>query len=64
MALSVSEVFPNKPDKICHFHFSRDIGKYILSEQYGSIRKFLIDNKIRTSLRRLADDLITQFWRL
>lgn len=22
MALAVSEVFPNKPDKICHFHFS------------------------------------------
>jgi len=60
MALAVSEVFPNKPDKICHFHFSRDIGKDILSEQYDSIRKFLIDNKIRTSLRRLADDLITE----
>jgi hypothetical protein len=60
MALAVSEVFPTKPDKICHFHFSRDIGKDILSEQYDSIRKFLIDNKIRTSLRRLADDLITQ----
>jgi hypothetical protein len=60
MALAVSEVFPNKPDKICHFHFSRDIGKDILSEQYDSIRKFLIDNKIKTSLKRLADDLITQ----
>jgi hypothetical protein len=60
MALAVSEVFPNKPDKICHFHFSRDIGKDILSEQYDSIRKFLIDTKIRTSLRRLADDLITE----
>jgi hypothetical protein len=60
MALAVSEVFPNKPDKICHFHFSRDIGKDILSEQYDLIRKFLIDNKIKTSLRRLADDLITE----
>ncbi len=60
MKLAVSEVFHNKPDKICHYHFSRDIGKDILSEQYDSIRKFLIDNKIRTSLRRLADDLITE----
>jgi hypothetical protein len=60
MKLAVSEVFPYKPDKICHYHFSRDIGKDILSEQYDSIRKFLIDNKIKTSLRRLADDLITQ----
>jgi len=60
MKLAVSEVFTNKPDKICHYHFSRDIGKDILSEQYDLIRKFLIDNKIRTSLRRLADDLITE----
>lgn len=60
MKLAVSEVFPNKPDKICHYHFSRDIGKDILSEQYDFIRKFLIDNKIRTSLRRLDDDLITE----
>jgi len=60
MALAVSKVFPNKPDKICHFHFSRDIGKDILSEQYDLIRKFLIDNKIKTSLKRLADELITQ----
>jgi hypothetical protein len=60
MALAVSEVFSNKPDKICHFHFSRDIGKDILSEQYDLIRKFLIVNKIKTNLRRLADDLITE----
>lgn len=60
MKLAVSEVFPYKPDKICHYHFSRDIGKDILSEQYDSIRDFLIDNRIRTSLRRLADDLITE----
>ena len=60
MALAVSEVFSNKPDKICHFHFSRDIGKDILSDQYDLIRKFLIENKIKTSLRKLADDLITE----
>jgi len=60
MALAVSEVFPNKPDKICHYHFLRDIGKDILSEQHDTIRKFLIENKIKTSLRRLADDLITE----
>jgi len=60
MKLAVSEVFTNKPDKICHYHFSRDIGKDILSEQYDFIRKFLIDNKIRTTVRRLADDLVTQ----
>ncbi len=59
MKLAVSEVFPNKPDKICHYHFTRDIGDDILSEQYDLIRDFMIDNKIKTSLRRLADTLIT-----
>ena len=60
MALAVSEVFPNKPDKICHFHFSRDIGTDILSGQYDLMRKSMIDNKIKTRLRRLADELITE----
>lgn len=60
MLLAVSEVFPNRPSKICHYHFGRDIGSDILSGQYDLTRKFLIDNKIRTSLRRLANDLITE----
>ncbi len=60
MALAVCEVFPNRPDKICHYHFSRDIGKDMLSQQYDQIRKFLIDNKIRTNLMRLADELINE----
>jgi hypothetical protein len=60
MALAVSEVFPNTPDKICHYHFVRDIGKDILSERYDSIRNFLIDNKIKTSLKGLFYELITE----
>ena len=60
MALAVSKVFPNTPDKICHYHFVRDIGKDILSEQYDSIRNLLISNKIRTSLEGLFYELITE----
>lgn len=60
MELAVSKIFPETPDKICHFHFLRDVGKDLLSERYDIIRKFLIDNKIRTSLRRLSYELITE----
>jgi len=60
MALAVSTVFPNTPDKICHYHFVRDIGNDILSKRYSLIRAFLIDNKIKTSLKRLSDELVTQ----
>ena len=60
MALAVSKVFPNTPDRICHFHFVRDIGKDILSECYDFIRNFLIDNKIKTSLKGLFYELITE----
>jgi len=60
MALAVSKVFPNTPDKICHFHFVRDIGKDILSEQYDSIRNFLINNKVKTRLKGLFYELITE----
>jgi len=60
MALAVSKVFPNTPDRICHFHFVRDIGKDILSEQYDYIRNFLIKNKIKTSLKGLFYELIIE----
>ena len=60
MGLAVSKVFPNKPDKICHYHFGRDIGSDILSKQYDLIRNFLINNKIKTNLRRLHNELITE----
>jgi hypothetical protein len=58
--LAVSRVFPNTPDRICHFHFVRDIGKDILSERYDSIRNFLINKKIKTSLKGLFYELITE----
>ncbi len=60
MELAVSEVFPNTPDTICHYHFLRDIGTDILSEQYDSIRKTLIDSKIRTRLNRLSEELTVE----
>jgi len=60
MGKAVSIVFPDVIDTICHQHFVRDVGKDILSEQYGLIRKALIAKKIRTRLNRLLEQLIVE----
>jgi len=55
--LAVGEVFPGKPDFICHFHFLRDIGKDLFEEHYQRIRNRLQKFNIRTLLRQKAKGL-------
>lgn len=57
IVLAVGEVFPGKPDFICHFHFLRDIGKDLLEDQYQRIRNRIKRLKIRTLLRQKAKAL-------
>lgn len=52
--LAVREVFPDKPDFICHFHFLRDIGKDLFEEEYQRIRNRIKRLNIRTLLRQKA----------
>jgi hypothetical protein len=54
---AIGEVFPGKPDFICHFHFLRDIGKDLLQDAYQRIRTRLRKLKIRTLLRQRAKAL-------
>jgi hypothetical protein len=49
---AIEEVFPGKPDYICHFHFLRDIGKDLFEKEYNQIRNGLKKHKIRSLLRR------------
>ena len=49
---AIADVFPGKPDFICHFHFLRDIGKDLMEDEYKKIRNRLKKYKIRGSLRR------------
>ncbi len=51
---AVEEVFPGTPDFICHFHFLRDVGKDLLSNDYTALQKRLRKLKIRPRLRRRA----------
>ncbi len=38
---AISEVYPDEPHYICHFHFLRDIGKDLLEQQNSIIRNKL-----------------------
>ncbi len=38
---AVEQVFPGKPDFICHYHFLRDIGKDLFGKENDIIRKHL-----------------------
>jgi uncharacterized protein YbaR (Trm112 family) len=48
---AISEVFPDKPNYICHFHFLRDIGKDLLEKEYSIIRNKLKKYGIAPQLR-------------
>ncbi len=51
---AVAQVFPDTPDFICHFHFLRDIGKDLLTDEYSSFLKRLRRLNVRPTLRRQA----------
>ena len=48
---AISEVFPERPNYICHFHFLRDTGKDLLEKQYSIIRNRLKKYGIKSRLR-------------
>lgn len=50
-------VFPEVEILVCHFHFLRDIGKDLLSDDYDIIRKRLRHFGILTELRKLSEKL-------
>jgi len=51
---AVTEVFPEIPDYICHFHFLRDVGKDLLLDEYTALQKRLRKLKVRKLLRQRA----------
>ncbi len=57
---AISEVFPDNPHYICHFHFLRDIGKDLLEKEYSIIRnklkKYGIASQLRYRLRYYFSD--------
>ncbi len=54
---AVEQVFPGKPDFICHYHFLRDIGKDLFGKENDIIRKHLKNYGIQGLLRKKATQL-------
>lgn len=48
---AVKEVFPLTANFICHYHFLRDIGKDLFSEENAQLRRAYTTSKIRPVLR-------------
>lgn len=54
---AVEQVFPGKPDFICHYHFLRDIGKDLFGKENDIVRKHLKNHGIQGLLRKKAMQL-------
>lgn len=57
---SVTKVFKDVPDFICHFHFLRDIGKDLFGDEYKIIRNRISKHGIRAKLLYRAKQLKTE----
>ena len=53
MGGGVQNVFPEVPDRICQFHFLRDIGRDLLSDLHVRVGHQLVRQKINQDLRRM-----------
>ncbi len=54
---SVTKVFPDIPDFICHFHFLRDLGKDLFDIEHRAIRRITRSYNIRVKLNQSAKQL-------
>ena len=57
IAQAVQKVFPGVPDRICQFHFLRDVGKDILGKPYVQMGHTMVRLKINADLRRMKREL-------
>jgi hypothetical protein len=57
IARAVQNVFPGVPDRICQFHFLRDIGKDLLQKDYIQLGRQMFGLKINANLRRMKREL-------
>ena len=52
-----AEIFPGVAHVICHYHFLRDVGKDLLSDDYEQLRGALSKKQIKAALRSLAKNI-------
>ena len=54
---ATAEVFPRRPQFVCHYHFAADVGKDILSSHVDRLRRLFRRTKVRPKLRALCRSL-------
>lgn len=54
---ATAEVFPGRPQFVCHYHFAADVGKDLLSSHVDRLRRLFRRTKVRPKLRALCRSL-------
>lgn len=57
MGNAIRQVFPGVPDKICNFHFLKDVGKDIMSDTNVRLGKKMTSLAFNADLRKMKRDL-------
>jgi hypothetical protein len=56
---AVTEVFPEAPQQICHYHFVNNLGKLIFKEKYAAFRKSIVKMRILSQLKKMKENIGT-----
>jgi len=56
---AVTEVFPEAPQQICHYHFVNNLGKLIFKEKYAAFRKSIVEMRILSQLKKMKEHICT-----
>jgi hypothetical protein len=59
MERAAHAVFKGVSQRICHYHFLKDVGKDMLYADYQGIRSLVVDQKVTPQLNGLRRDLLT-----
>ena len=54
---AVTEVFPEAPQQICHYHFVNNLGKRIFKEKYAAFRKSIVEMRILSQLKKMKEQI-------
>ncbi|KAF5434111.1 Transposase [Candidatus Methanophagaceae archaeon] len=54
---AVTEVFPEAPQQICHYHFVNNQGKLIFKEKYAAFRKSIVEMRILSQLKKMKEQI-------
>jgi len=57
ISIAASEVFPNSPHQICHYHFVRNLGDIIFKSRYETLRRNIINTHILAKFISLKSEI-------